>query len=138
MQSLYIKSTENTPSFNYNVEDSLIEIRGNSEIHDSKFYQRITDYVDVIQAAKPRRINLDVSLNHICNLSKRGLLFFMVRLKSLQVDCQCEISIAWMYPSNNHLVKAIGENLEYMVMLPIHIKPQLEKATSKEEVELAY
>lgn len=135
MQSLHIKETEKTPSFIYDVEDFTISISGVSNIDSPEFYQRITDHVDFIQQTNPIRLNLNIRLTEICNQSKRGLLFFLVKLKSLQVDGNCDINIAWNYPKGNKLIRTIGENLEYMVMIPIHVKAEVPEP---QEAEMAY
>ncbi len=66
------------------------------------------------------RLNIEFKLSSICRLSKRGLLFFLLRLKELQVHCKTDVRINWHYSTENSLVKIIGEDLEYMVMIPIN------------------
>lgn len=121
MQSLFLKGTEFTPEFNYEVENFTIEISGESNIEkNNPFYTSITELISTIELAKPMRLNIEFKLSSICRLSKRGLLFFLLRLKELQVHCKTDVRINWHYSPENSLVKIIGEDLEYMVMIPIN------------------
>jgi hypothetical protein len=61
-------------------------------------------------------------LQTICRNSKRGILFFLLRIKEIQLDLNAKVTISWLFMSNNNLVKAIGEDLEYMIRIPIKLK----------------
>ena len=45
------------------------------------------------------------------------------------MNINTKVTINWLYKHNNDLVKVIGEDLEYMVMIPIQLKP-IEKDSS--------
>lgn len=123
MQTLHLTATEHTPEFNYDVENFTMTISGNSEIEKSNsFYTSITQMLTTVEAAKPMRLDLNFSFSNICRNSKRGLLFFLLRLKEVQVNCKTDIRITWNYTPTNDLVRLIGEDLEYMVHLPINTK----------------
>jgi len=138
MQSLFLKGTEFTPEFNYEVENFTIEISGESNIEkNNPFYISITEFISTIELAKPMRLNIEFKFSSICRSSKRGLLFFLLRLKELQVHCKTDIRINWHYPPKNSLVKIIGEDLEYMVMIPINTIESVITEVQEEELVTA-
>ena len=130
MESIFIQGTENTPEFNFDVENLFIALTGHSKIKKTDgFYQKITEYIEKIEKIKPIRLEIEFNLNTICRNSKRGILFFLLRIKEVQMHLNTEVTINWLYKHNNDLVKVIGEDLEYMVMIPIQLKP-IEKDSS--------
>ena len=130
MESLFIQGTEHTPEFNFDIENLFIGLTGHSKIKKTdSFYLNITEYIEKIEKIKPIRLKIEFNLNSICRNSKRGILFFLLRIKEVQMHINTEITINWLYKHNNDLVKVIGEDLEYMVRMPIRLKP-IEKDSS--------
>ncbi|MBK22041.1 MAG: hypothetical protein CMP63_07005 [Flavobacteriales bacterium] len=130
MESLFIQGTERTPEFNFDIDNFFISLTGHSKIKKTdSFYLNITEYIEKIEKIKPIRLNIEFNLNSICRNSKRGILFFLLRIKEVQMHINTEITINWLYKHNNDLVKVIGEDLEYMVRMPIRLKP-IEKDSS--------
>ena len=124
MESLFIQGTEHTPEFNFDIDNFFIALTGHSKIKKTdSFYLYITEYIEKIEKVKPIRLNIEFNLNSICRNSKRGILFFLLRIKEIQMHINTEITINWLYRHNNDLVKVIGEDLEYMVRMPIRLKP---------------
>ncbi len=136
MQTLHLKATDHTPEFLYDVENFTITIAGNSVIEKTNgFYTSITQLLNSVESAKPMRLNIVFTLENICRNSKRGLLFFLMRLKEIQVNCKTDLRITWNYSPTNEFVKILGEDFEYMAHIPIHTKA-VEK-TDKQIQELA-
>ena len=130
MESIFIQGTENTPEFNFDVENLYIALTGHSKIKKNDvFYQELTEYIEEIEKIEPIRLEIEFNLNTICRNSKRGILFFLLRVKEIQMNINTKVTINWLYKHNNDLVKVIGEDLEYMVMIPIQLKP-IEKDSS--------
>ena len=130
MESIFIQGTENTPEFNFDVENLYIALTGHSKIKKNDvFYQELTEYIEEIEKIEPIRLEIEFNLNTICRNSKRGILFFLLRVKEIQMNINTKVTINWLYKHNNDLVKVIGEDLEYMVMIPIQLKP-IEKVSS--------
>lgn len=120
MQSLFLEATKETPQFNFNIDESRFFIKGTSKLSsNTDFYERITLFLNTIEQAKPMRLNLDLSFDEICNKSKRGLVFFLMRLKELQINCKTDININWYYNEGNTLIERIGDDLEYMVKMSV-------------------
>lgn len=140
MRSLHLKPTEFTPEFKFEIEDSQLLVKGNSEGDQSEtFYSSLTEFVNVIEEGKPLRLKCSFDYSNLCRSSKRGLLFFLIRLKDLQRNCNTQLLIDWKYDESNDLVRSIGENLEYMVRLKMNFIPQSGQAKEEEKiVELAY
>ena len=121
---MFIQRTEHTPEFNFDVENLFIAFAGHSKIKKTDgFYKKITEYIEKIEKIRPSRLAIEFNLNSICRNSKRGILFFLLRIKEVQMHFNTVVTISWLYEHNNKLVRVIGEDLEYMVMLPIHLKP---------------
>ncbi len=136
MESLFIQGTENKPEFNFDIENLFIVLSGHSKIKKSDdFYEKITEYIAQIEKIKPIRLEIEFNLNTICRNSKRGILFFLLRIKEIQMHINTEVVINWLYKSNNELVKTIGEDLEYMVMIPIYLKPIKKDSSPALELE---
>ena len=132
MKSLYLKGTENTPEFKFDVETSTMEIKGNCSIEkENPFFLSIIKSLSNIKSSNPFKLNLNLNFSHLCKNSKRGLLFFLIRLKEIQ--CISEIKINWVIDAENKLVQSIAENLEYMVRIPVNIKITVE-SNHKEEI----
>lgn len=132
MKSLFLKGTENTPEFKFDVKTSIMEIEGNCSIEkDNSFFFSITKFISNIESSNSFKLNLNLNFSHLCKSSKRGLLFFLIRLKEIQ--CISEIKINWEIDAENHLLQSIAENLEYMVRIPINIKITV-KLNHKEEI----
>ena len=139
MESIFIQGTENTPEFNFDVENLYIALTGHSKIKKNDvFYQELTEYIEEIEKIEPIRLEIEFNLNTICRNSKRGILFFLLRVKEIQMNINTEVKINWLYKPNNELVKAIGEDLEYMVMIPIHLKPIKKDSSPALELEESF
>tara|TARA_B100000768_G_C11088145_1_gene293750 strand:- start:275 stop:685 length:411 start_codon:yes stop_codon:yes gene_type:complete len=122
MQSLFLKGSKTTPEFNYDIENFSMSIIGESNIDElNPFYNTITKFLNTVETIKPRRLNLDIKLDSICLNSKRGIVFFLMRLKEIQVNCKSALLINWYYNTKNKLMRTIGEDLEQMVMLKINV-----------------
>lgn len=135
MQSLFLKGTDSSPEFKFEIESLNISISGNSSLEKSNpFYSSITEFLTSIESIKPIKLNVDVDLKSVCYNSKRGLVFFFLRLKELQVRCNTEIKINWIFTNSSNTIKRIGEDLEHMVMLPINLKISVKE---EEELDLA-
>jgi len=130
MKSIFIQGTENTPEFIFDVENLYIALTGHSKIKKNNvFYQELTEYIEEIEKIAPIRLEIEFNLNTICRNSKRAILFFLLRVKEIQMNIKTKVIINWLYKHNNDLVKVIGEDLEYMIMIPIQLKP-IEKDSS--------
>ena len=106
MESLFIQGTERTPEFNFDIDNFFIALTGHSKIKKTdSFYLNITEYIEKIEKIKPIRLNIEFNLNSICRNSKRGILFFLLRIKEVQMHINTEITINWLYKHNNDLVK---------------------------------
>lgn len=139
MQKLHLKATKNTPEFNYDVENFTITISGSSEVEKSNpFYSSINQVLTTVEQTKPIRLNIVFNLHHICRNSKRGLLFFLMRLKEVQVNCRTDIRINWNYSNKNNLVKVIGEDLEYMTHMPVNFRIMNSTPELKEELAASF
>ena len=111
MESLYLKATEKTPEFKFDVETLIMEIKGNCSMEKKNpFFLSITKLLSNIKSASPFKLNLILNFSHLCKNSKRGLLFFLIRLKEIQ--CISEIKINWVINAENKLVQSIAENLK--------------------------
>lgn len=139
MQSLFLESTKETPQFNFNIDESKMFIEGKSQItNNSDFYKRITAFLATVEKAKPMRLTVDLKFETICNKSKRGLVFFLMRLKELQINCKTDVNINWYYTEGNTLVERIGNDLEYMVKMSVKtIATQPTTKTTKQIIEYA-
>ena len=91
-----------------------------------------------IEKIKPIRLEIEFNLNSICRNSKRGILFFLLRIKEVQMHLNTEVTINWLYKHNNDLVKVIGEDLEYMVRMPIRLKPIKKDSSPALELEESF
>ena len=130
MKSIFIQGTENTPEFIFDVENLYIALTGHSKIKKNNvFYQELTEYIEEIEKIAPIRLEIEFNLNTICRNSKRAILFFLLRVKEIQMNIKTKVIINWLYKHNNDLVKVIGEDLEYMIMIPIQLKA-IEKDSS--------
>ena len=139
MEPLFIQGTQNTPEFNFDVENLFIVLTGHSKISKTNdFYQKITKYITEIEKIRPIRLEIEFNLNTICRNSKRGILFLLMRIKEIQMNINTEVKINWLYKPNNELVKAIGEDLEYMVMITIHLKPIKKDSSPALELEESF
>lgn len=49
-----------------------------------------------------------------------------------------KVTINWLYKHNNNLVKVIGEDLEYMVRMPIRLKPIKKDSSPALELEESF
>jgi hypothetical protein len=121
MNSLHLESTEITPEFSFDVENLTLSLSGVSKIGDNNYYySTITSFIDEIEAGKPLRLSCTFDFDVLCRQSKRGLLFFLLRLKDLQTNCGTQLNINWVCNHNDSLIESIGLNLDYMVRLKIN------------------
>ena len=139
MESLFIQGTDHTPEFNFDIENLFIVLSGHSKIKKTNgFYKMITEHIAKIEKIKPIRLEIEFNLNTICRNSKRGILFFLLRIKEVQMQINTKVTINWLYMNNNDLVKVIGEDLEYMVRMPIHLKPIKKDSSPALELEESF
>ena len=97
MEPLFIQGTQNTPEFNFDVENLFIVLTGHSKISKTNdFYQKITKYITEIEKIRPIRLEIEFNLNTICRNSKRGILFLLMRIKEIQMNINTEVKINWL------------------------------------------
>jgi hypothetical protein len=140
MKSLHLESTEITPEFLFDVEALRLSLSGTSAIGEgSSYYATITNFIDDIEAGNPLQLTCVLDFDVLCRKSKRGLLFFLIRLKDLQTNCGTQLIIDWVCDPNDSLIKSIGLNLDYMVRLKINfIDKELLENKVEEVVELVF
>jgi len=133
MKSLHLEPTETTPEFLFDVDNLTLSVKGVSSIEKNNlYYNTITTFIDDIELGNPLRLKCVFDFDVLCRTSKRGLLFFLLRLKDLQTNCGTHLIIDWVCDPNDSLVKSIGLNLDYMVRLRINF---IDKDGSENKVE---
>tara|TARA_B100000795_G_scaffold269687_1_gene259940 strand:+ start:6275 stop:6697 length:423 start_codon:yes stop_codon:yes gene_type:complete len=133
MKSLHLESTEMTPEFLFDVENLTLSVMGASSIEKTNsYYPTITKFIDDIELGKPVRLKCVFDFKILCRTSKRGLLFFLLRLKDLQTNCGTNLIIDWVCYPNDSLVRSIGLSLDYMARLKINF---IDKDNSENKVE---
>tara|TARA_B110000211_G_C14047115_1_gene539520 strand:+ start:631 stop:1053 length:423 start_codon:yes stop_codon:yes gene_type:complete len=133
MKSLHLESTNITPEFLFDVETLTLSLKGVSEIgEENSYYTTITNFIDEIEAGKPLRLTCEFDFDVLCRKSKRGLLFFLLRLKDLQTNCGTQLIVDWVCNPDEDLIKSIGLNLDYMVRLKMNF---IEKELPENKVE---
>lgn len=133
MKSLQLESTEITPEFLFDIETLTLTVSGVSEIEKgNSYYTVITKFIDEIELGKPMRLHCVFDFETLCRTSKRGLLFFLLRLKDLQANCGTNLVIDWICDPKESLVKSIGVNLDYMARLQMNF---VDKNNTKNNVE---
>ena len=140
MKSLRLESTKITPEFLFDVENLTLSLNGVSNIEEANsYYSTITNFIDDIEQGKPLRLSCVFNFDVLCRSSKRGLLFFLLRLKDLQTNCGTQLIIDWVCDPNDTLIKSIGLNLDYMVRLKINfIDKEFPENKVKEVEELVF
>ena len=74
MESIFIQGTENTPEFNFDVENLYIALTGHSKIKKNDvFYQELTEYIEEIEKIEPIRLEIEFNLNTICISIQKSL-----------------------------------------------------------------
>ena len=140
MKNFQIEPSVNTPNFLFDVESLTLTLSGVSEISkDNLYYSTITNFIDDIEIFKPSRLYCVFDFDVLCRTSKRGLLFFLIRLKDLQTNCGTQLTVNWICNPGDNLIRTIGLNIDYMVRLKINfIDKNLPENKVKEVGELVF
>ncbi len=112
MESLIIKSTNNTPQINFDIDVSTLLIKGDSYPENAfSFYKPIMEWVEDFVDSKPKKIALELELIYF-NSSTSKILYDLLDLFNDLNSSDTKVLVNWYYDKKNLAAFESGEEFQ--------------------------
>ncbi len=125
MKSLLIEATENSPKIDFNTNNNIFEISGNSRPENpAKFFEYIIQWVENYgkhlswknKETSHDRIILKVRLEYFNSTSAKHLLILLEKFNTIVTTYGIPVDVSWYYDEMDISMQESGE--EYKNLLP--------------------
>lgn len=123
METLIIEQTKSTPQVDFNAENRLLMLKGESYPENSfKFYEPILNWLDEFFAeiADDGEIKLEMSLPYINTSSSKCVLMMLEKLEEAK-DNGRNIVVNWYYEEDNESEMECAEDFKEFVELEFNL-----------------
>ena len=123
METLIIEQTKSTPQVEFNAENRLLMLKGESYPENSfKFYEPILNWLDEFFAeiADDGEIKLEMSLPYINTSSSKCVLMMLEKLEEAK-DNGRNIVVNWYYEEDNESEMECAEDFKEFVELEFNL-----------------
>lgn len=121
MEDLLLNSTKNSPSVEGSIQNSKLNITGNSFPENAqKFYKEIAGWVDVLsQTSGEIEINCDINY-----MASSSLISFLDLLKKCEANFGHENCVLnWNFENDDDDAEKTGEDFSKIVQMTINLLP---------------
>jgi len=123
LETLIIEQTKSTPQVDFNAENRLLMLKGESYPENSfKFYEPILNWLDEFFAeiADDGEIKLEMSLPYINTSSSKCVLMMLEKLEEAK-DNGRNIVVNWYYEEDNESEMECAEDFKEFVELEFNL-----------------
>lgn len=122
MDSLFIEATKSSPEIDFDPEDNLLVIKGESYPENSfEFYQPIFDWLeDYTAELEDEEVIVEMSLSYLNTSSTKSIMFVLDILEEAYLD-GADVKIHWYYDEDNELSYEIAEDFMDYLELPFEL-----------------
>lgn len=124
MKKLFIESTENSPKVNFDPENNIYEISGESRPPNVPvFYDQVIKWIKEFSSyksqapEKSRSVVFNLDLNYFNSSSAKYLLDFCKLVSAVRSEND-GIKIRWHYESDDPDMFEVGKEMERMARMP--------------------
>ena len=123
METLYIKSTLNSPEVNFNPDRCTFSISGQSIMMNVReFYAPVIGILEELTSSPPDKLDFEFNLNYY-NLASAKRFMFIIYLLSKLRRKGSKVRITWRYLEEDEFMREFGEDLAGGFKLPLNILP---------------
>ncbi len=124
MEALVIKSTDHTPSVEFNAQTGLLKLTGRSLPENAiEFYDPLFDWLEDYVAVAPLQTELHVDLDYLNSISQKMIVEILKNTKKVQKDGKV-ISVSWYYDEEDEKMMEEGKAIASEFELPIVLMPK--------------
>lgn len=123
METLIIEQTKSTPQVDFNAENRLLMLKGESYPENSfKFYEPILSWLDnfFAEIADDGEIKLEMSLPYINTSSSKCVLMMLEKLEEAK-DNGRNVVVNWYYEEDNESEMECAEDFKEFVELEFNL-----------------
>ena len=123
METLIIEQTKSTPQVDFNAENRLLMLKGESYPENSfKFYEPILSWLDdfFTEIADDGEIKLELSLPYINTSSSKCVLMMLEKLEEAK-DNGRNVVVNWYYEEDNESEMECAEDFKEFVELEFNL-----------------
>ena len=123
METLIIEQTKSTPQVDFNAENRLLMLKGESYPENSfKFYEPILSWLDdfFTEIADDGEIKLEMSLPYINTSSSKCVLMMLEKLEEAK-DNGRNVVVNWYYEEDNESEMECAEDFKEFVELEFNL-----------------
>ncbi len=129
MERLVITGTKSTPEVNFDPENGLLLIKGQSYPENAyKFYEPLLkwmdDYLDQIQA--DTIVSFELHLPYINTSSTKCFMMLLEKLDEAFLAGK-KVQVQWWYNADNESELECAEEFKEDLSIPFHITPKVEQ-----------
>ncbi len=123
METLIIEQTKSTPQVDFNAENRLLMLKGESYPENSfKFYEPILSWLDdfFTEIADDGEIKLEMSLPYINTSSSKCVLMMLEKLEEAKENGR-NVVVNWYYEEDNESEMECAEDFKEFVELEFNL-----------------
>ena len=122
MEALNLEGTNYTPKVNFDIENRLFEISGDSRPEDThSFYQKLIDWLNELESNDVvGPVKFKFAFDYLNSSSSKFILKVIFCLKSLEAK-GIHFLIDWQYDEPDIDMKELGEEFQEMVEIKINL-----------------
>lgn len=123
METLIIEQTKSTPQVDFNAENRLLMLKGESYPENSfKFYEPILSWLDnfFAEIADDGEIKLEMSLPYINTSSSKCVLMMLEKLEEAKENGR-NVVVNWYYEEDNESEMECAEDFKEFVELEFNL-----------------
>ena len=123
MEKLIIEPGNKTPSLLFDADNGTLEIKGKSIPENSvEFYRPVYEWLDNYAQQPNKKTNVIIRLEYFNTSSSKCLLDIFRKLETLHVSRKSEVSIAWLYETDDEDMMEAGDDYKTLVKIPFVIE----------------
>lgn len=125
MEKLYVEQTKATPQIDFNPQDNILRIKGQSYPENAfKFYDGILKWVDeyIEQVQEDAVIEVGFSLPYINTSSSKCIMMLLEKFEDAHTGGK-SVNLNWFYDEENESELECAEEFKEDVTMPFNIIP---------------
>lgn len=126
MKQLFIEGSKSTPEINFDTENNILTIRGQSYPENAfKFYEPILKWVDdyLIKLQTEAKVQIDFTLPYINTSSSKCIMMLLEKFNEAFLSGK-NITLSWYYDVDNESELECAEEFQEDMNLPFKIVPR--------------
>jgi len=122
LEKLFIESTKSTPEINFQPDEHLLKIKGESYPENSfDYFEPIFDWLEeYLDILDDKELRVEMYISYLNTSSTKSIMYILDLLDEAYVD-GCNIKMVWYYEKDNELSYNIAQDFMSYLELPFEL-----------------